>query len=106
MKELVCKYCKKPIKNNDFLLVGCENESIIVCNRCQYRLACPVKNKDGYGEYKEFPLGNKKYLCPKHGEITSTLSVTFPEYKGEYCQLCWVEKMIESGILKVEEITT
>lgn len=47
-----------------------------------------------------------KYFCPKHGDITATIEFcgeTFKELQGYYCTVCWIEKLIEAGVHKVEE---
>jgi hypothetical protein len=46
----------------------------------------------------------QKYLCPKHGEITSVMQVDFAATKGHYCMECWVDEMVKLGIPKVELI--
>jgi len=42
-----------------------------------------------------------KYDCPKHGVTEHTIAVSIEGYEGDYCMVCAIEKMIESGVHKV-----
>lgn len=55
---------------------------------------------------KSLGIKNPRYLCPKHGEVTSVITVT-PEWEdigGDYCQRCWVDSIVKAGVPKVEKI--
>ena len=49
----------------------------------------------------------KEYACPVHGDIgTQTLSSSIKGFEMHLCLRCYLEKMVEIGVCKVQEKNT
>ena len=52
-------------------------------------------------------IKNTQYVCPVHGEIdNATLSSNIPGFEMYLCLRCYLEKLVEIGVKKVEEKNT
>ena len=86
MKTYKCNTCGKTITVEDnFIKPCCETHGLMEEVEAIINLKKP------------------KYKCQKHGITENYISVTIPEYEGNYCQKCWCEFVLPN-LEKLEEM--
>lgn len=47
-------------------------------------------------------ISNPKYRCPKHGLIENVITSSVEGHKGCWCQICWLESLDTTGVMRCE----